>query len=67
MKGVSSHVKDLIKRILVPPAQRLTIDQILQHPWMTTEPSPIPLRLNVKNLNSFSSFSKVTLSLFRYF
>ena len=32
---ISAEAKDLISKILVPnPAQRLTADQILQHPWM---------------------------------
>lgn len=34
MKKISVELKDLIKRILQPEANRLTIDQIYQHPWM---------------------------------
>ena len=49
MKGVSNQAKDLIKKILVSASQRPTIEQIMKHPWMTNEPSVIPLQLNIKN------------------
>jgi hypothetical protein len=34
MKAVSHQAKDLIKRILMPQKQRISIEQILKHPWM---------------------------------
>lgn len=39
MKNISSELKDLIKKILVPEKQRISIDQILNHPWMTCKTS----------------------------
>ena len=59
MKGVSNQAKDLIKKILVSASQRPTIEQIMKHPWMTNEPSAIPLQLNIKNFDNFARFSKV--------
>ena len=36
--NVSETAKDLITKILVPdPAKRLTAEQILSHPWLTSE------------------------------
>lgn len=60
MKGLSSYVKDLIKKILVPPSQRITIEGIMKHPWMTCEPNPIMIKPNIKSLASFSKFTKVS-------
>jgi serine/threonine protein kinase len=32
----SSIAQDLVRRLLVPdPSRRLTIDEVLNHPWMT--------------------------------
>jgi hypothetical protein len=59
MKSVSSYLKDLIKKILVPSNQRLTLQQIMEHPWMTSEPNPVQIKLNLKNLNRFAKYSKV--------
>lgn len=36
-KNLSEEIKDLIRRILVPADKRITIDQILAHPWMTKQ------------------------------
>jgi len=33
-KKVSNEAKDLIYRILVPQAQRLTLRQVMDHPWL---------------------------------
>lgn len=59
MKGLSADLKDLIKRILVPEHQRISIDQILNHPWMTGKRNEVPLKLNFSKMKQFSEFSKV--------
>ena len=58
-KHLTAEVKDLIKRILVPSDKRLTIDEILHHPWMT---KPLPenkLRLDFSKMRNFAKFTKV--------
>jgi len=35
MNKVSAELKDLIKKILVSEDKRVSIDEILNHPWMT--------------------------------
>jgi serine/threonine protein kinase len=60
-KHLSAEVKDLIKKILVPNKQRITIEEILKHPWMTKQLSHEPLKIDFKKLREFSSFSKVDI------
>jgi hypothetical protein len=54
-------VKDLISKLLVPAELRLTIDQIMEHPWMTAQLPHDSLKLDFKKLKNFSNFSKVLL------
>lgn len=35
-------IRDLIRRILVPVEKRLTLDQILEHPWVRVSIPNIP-------------------------
>jgi hypothetical protein len=35
MNKISSELKDLIKKILVPADKRISVDEVLKHPWMT--------------------------------
>lgn len=60
-KNLSSEVKDLIKRILVPAEKRLTIEEIMVHPWMTKPAPQTKLTIDFKKMRNFSSFSKVVL------
>lgn len=39
MNNVSPQAKDLIKKILVPRANRISIEEIYKHPWMTDKVS----------------------------
>lgn len=55
-KYLSTNALDLIKRILVrDPANRLTVDEILNHPWLkiasqVKEPQPFTLDKDILNL-----------------
>jgi hypothetical protein len=64
MQKISNDLKDLIKKILVPDDQRITIDQILSHPWMTGKVPEEPLKLNFFKMKQFANFSRVLLFLF---
>jgi hypothetical protein len=39
MNNVSAQAKDLIKKILVPRGNRISIEEIYKHPWMTDKVS----------------------------
>jgi len=65
-KHLSAEVKDLISRILVTADKRITIDEILAHPWMTKQLPSISLQLDFKKLKNFSNFSKVASILFSW-
>jgi hypothetical protein len=54
MKKISAELKDLIRRILVPVEQRITIDEILQHTWMTGKSNEIPLKLDFSKMRQFA-------------
>jgi calcium/calmodulin-dependent protein kinase I len=46
---VSDTAKDLIRSILViDPSKRLTADQILVHPWVTGDKTPVHILESVK-------------------
>lgn len=54
MKKISSELKDLISKILQSEDKRYTIDQILHHPWMTSNLNRIDLKLNFSRMKKFS-------------
>lgn len=57
---VSPQVKDLIDHLLVlQPGGRLTAEQALTHPWMTAEPSDVPLNINIETLLQFKQTRKL--------
>jgi hypothetical protein len=51
----------LIKKILVPADKRISVDDILAHPWMTKQLPSSNLHLDFKKLKNFSNFSKVAM------
>ena len=59
MQPVSLFCKDLIKRILKPAEERITLDQIFQHPWMTVKANKNPLKVDFKLMATFFKFSKI--------
>eukprot|EP00039_Didymoeca_costata_P019766 m.338854 g.338854 ORF g.338854 m.338854 type:complete len:491 (+) comp18566_c0_seq1:304-1776(+) len=61
-KNVSGAAKDLVCRMLVPESDRLTADQILQHPWIKQEAPDTPLETpgvlrNVSNVVLLENFA----------
>lgn len=58
-KHLTEEVKDLIKRILTPAETRITIEEIMNHPWMTKQLPLSTLQLDFKRLRNFSNFSKL--------
>lgn len=62
MKTVSGECKDLIKKLLLPDKERLTIQEIFNHPWMKMELSNSPLLINYEKLREFKKYTKVTLA-----
>ena len=61
--NVSPTAKDLIDHLLVMrPEGRLTAEQALAHPWMTTGQSDIPLSINVDSLVQFKEARRLQKS-----
>ena len=61
MKHVSSDVKSLIEKILVPDTKRITCAEIFKNQWVLREAPKNPLKINFSRMQSFTKFSKVTL------
>lgn len=59
MKNVSAQLKDLISKILVEPAKRLTAFEVLSHPWLNNPTSQEPLKINMGSFKTFCSYSKL--------
>lgn len=62
---LSPSLKNLFSRIFVADHERISIDEILTHPWMTAILPKDSLELNFKKLKEFSNFSKVRDILFK--
>ena len=59
---MSIELKDLIKKILVKESKRLSIDQIMEDPWVKkADVNFHPLGINVCRIREFASFSRVFL------
>lgn len=57
---LSPLLRDLIKRMLVPVDKRLTIDQILEHPWVRIAiEKPVKLKVDFKKMKKTTKFSKL--------
>lgn len=59
MKNVSLLLKDLLNKMLKPASERITIDQIYRHPWMTVKVNKAPISIDFKAMVNFSKFSKI--------
>ena len=58
---LSPLLRDLIRRILVPVQKRLSLDQILEHPWVKV-PIEKPIKINKLDLGKMkkaTNFSKL--------
>ncbi len=58
-ENISAELKDLIQKILVPADQRITIDEIFNHPWMLIDVPNVPLTINFHKMAAFSKYSKL--------
>ena len=60
---VSDEAKDLISKILTPESQRLTLEQVLEHPWIThnsSSPDSGIISINlVDRLKKFARWTKL--------
>jgi calcium-dependent protein kinase len=59
MSNVSLLLKDLLKHILKPEAERISIDGIYKHPWMKVRANRAPISVDFKTIANFSKFSKM--------
>lgn len=59
MKGISTLLRDLLKKILKPEGERITIEGIFNHPWMKIKPKATPIPIDFTFLLKFSKFSKL--------
>ena len=59
-KNISSNAKDLIQKLLcVEPNQRITVDELLAHPWVTSSNVPsmdLPSPGNMMNKEALDQF-----------
>ncbi|KAJ0405215.1 hypothetical protein ATCC90586_001167 [Pythium insidiosum] len=69
LRHASWELRDLLHRLLDPsPSSRLTVDAVLQHPWLRLRPTPSLIKTKdqapcVTRLRSRSSGSRVEISL----
>ena len=55
-KEVTMECQDLVKACLrISPNERLKLDEILRHPWMTTDSKILPSKLEQEELSDPSS------------
>lgn len=59
MNNVSLLLKDLLKKMLKPAIERITIEEIYRHPWMTVKVNKAPISIDFKMMANFSKFSKI--------
>ena len=59
LQNISNDLNDLIYKILeINPRKRITIDEILEHPWIKIEEDNKIFEENLNNINSNSLFTK---------
>ena len=58
---MSPLLRDLISKILVPVEKRLTLEQILQHPWIQkgNEVKQLEPTLDYKKMRKFAGYSRL--------
>ena len=66
-KGVSEGAKDLIRKCLVPAKDRLTSEQVLQHPWLKQEfKDSKPLNISFEKLKCYVNHNKFKQAALQY-
>lgn len=58
-KNVSESAKDLIKKMIAKRQQRLTANQVLQHPWMDEKFEVPNIKLNITKFKDFYGGQKL--------
>lgn len=65
---ISADAKDLISKILVPESERLSIKQILKHPWLTSHQSKAELpKIAFDRLKKFNNTHVLKKAALTYF
>lgn len=59
MANVSLLLKDLLKKMLKPASERISIEDIYKHPWMIIKVNKAPISIDFKTIANFSKFSKI--------
>lgn len=54
---------DLLRRILVPQQGRISLKDIVAHPWLSMKTGERKLNINFEKIRSYSKFSKVAMAL----
>lgn len=62
-KKLSSRLVELILRLLNPEDTRISIREVLSHPWMTMQLEDRRLNINFEKIRNYSKFSKVVARL----
>lgn len=52
-------LKDLLRKILKPANQRISINDIYNHPWMKMKLNKVSFNIDFKIIASFTKFSKI--------
>ena len=60
-KSLNPHLIDLLEKILVGENERITIQGIMSHPWMTMKLVDKKLNINFDKIKKYSQLSKVVL------
>ena len=63
-KKLSSSLTELILKILNPAEQRISLKDIITHPWMSIKLSDKKLNINFEKIRNYSKFSKVKSFIF---
>lgn len=59
MSDISLLAKDLIKRILLPADKRITIEEIMKHPWVRIPAKKIKIKIDFQPIIRYSKFSNL--------
>ena len=59
LSDASLLVIDLIKKMLSPQNNRISLEEIFRHPWMKIEPKKIKYKVDLSCIVKYSKFSKM--------